>query len=101
MDSTDIKKVVTYPHSKLNREFVQAYSFDELPLNIFAAGKIETILHTKSDSERIARLRILQMCMYHSQFVDMCEIRDQYDVIMKGMERGELFWVDALWDRLD
>ena len=101
VDNTDIKKVVRYPHSKLNREFVSYTEFDHLPLNIFAAGEIELILRTSSESEKEARLRILLMCLYHSQFLDISEIREQYDAIMKGIERGELFWADNLTDRLD
>ena len=75
--------------------------FDHLPLNIFAAGKIELILRTSSESEKEARLRILLMCVYHSQSLDINEITEQYDAIMKGIERGELFWADNLTDRLD
>ena len=101
VDNTDIKKVVRYPHSKLNREFVSVVEFDQLPLNLFAAGETELILCTKGEAKRDARLRILLMCLYHSQFLDVKEIREQYDVIMKGIERGEWFWVDNLTDKLD
>ena len=101
VDNTDIKKVVSYPHSKLNREFVRYTSFDDLPLNIFAAGELELILRAKSDAERLARTNILLMCMYHSQYLDISEIRDQYDVLLKSIERGEYHWVDNLGDRID
>ena len=93
--------MVSYPHSKLNREYVQYKDFDQLPLHIFEAGEIETILRTQGEGEKTARLRILLTCMYHAQFLDIGEIRDQYDVLMKGVERGELHWVDNLSDRLD
>ena len=101
IDSTDIKKVVSYPHTRLNREFVRVSTFDELPLNIFAAGEIEIILRTKNEAEKLARLNILLMCLYHSQFLDISEIRDQYDVLMKSVERGEYFWVDNLGEKID
>ena len=101
IDSIDIKKQVSYPHSKLNREFVRYTNFDDLPLNIFAAGEIELILRTRVESERLARLNILLMCLYHSQFLDINEIRDQYDVLMKSVERGEYHWVDNLGDKID
>ena len=101
VDSTDIKVVVRYPHSKLNREYVNYTSFDDLPLNIFAAGEIELILRTTNETERIARLKVLLMCLYHSQFLEVGEIREQYDVVMKGIERRELFWADGLADKLD
>ena len=65
--------------------------FDQLPLNLFAAGEVELILRTNSEGERTARLKILLMCLYHSQFLEIREIREQYDVIMKGIERGSCF----------
>ena len=101
VDCMDIKKVVKYPHSKLNREFVQQMAFDDLPLNIFAAGEIELILSTRSEAEKLARLKVLLICLYHSQFLEMEEIREQYDVIMKRVERGELHWTDNLPDKID
>ena len=101
MDHTDIKVVVRYPHTKLNPEFVKAREFDSLSLLLLAAGEIELILRTKTEEEKEARLRMLLIMLYHSQYIDIAEIRDQYDAILKELERKELHWSDKLHDKLD
>ena len=101
IESLDIKRQVLYPHAKLNGEFTSVHSYNELSLNLFMAGELETIIRMVDTAEQEARLQILLMCMYHSQFLDIEDIKDQYDVTMKMIERKELNWGDSLGQRVD
>ena len=101
VDSIDIMRQVTYPHSKLNREFTQVKTFDELTLNLFVAGELETIVRCRHKDEKDARIKILLTNMYYSQFMDIDDIKDQYDVVMKQIERDKVEWNSELSDRLE
>ena len=101
IDDLDIKLQVKYPHSKLNGEFTTVREFDKLTLNLFAAGEIELILRTGNEQEKQSRLKILLTVLYYSQFLDIKELRDQYDVLMKQIERAELCWSNPLSDRME
>ena len=100
-DEVGIKVQVRYAHSKLNREFTPAVAFDKLPLHLLAAGELELIQETTCEIERSDRTRILTLLMYYVPLLDIADLRDQYDIIMKKVERKELRWGDNLPDRID
>ena len=100
-DDTDIKRVVKYPHSKLNQEFTSAQTYDELTINLFVAGELELIKRS-TDHEHSARIALLIMIMYHSQYAKLELIKEQYDTILKRIEREEIDWednIDQLFDK--
>ena len=101
VDAVDIRRQVKYPHSRLNGAFTRVKSFGGLDLNLFVAGELETILRVESKVEERARLKILLVNMYHAVFLDIEEIKDQYDVCMKMIERDELQWGDDLAGKVD
>ena len=82
-------------------EFTSAKRYDDLNFTQFVAGKLETIIHTANYDEHDSRLRILLMNIYHSQFLSIKDIKDQYDVVMKQIERQELDRGNNLADRVD
>lgn len=101
VDETDIIKVVKYPHSKLSSDFVRVKKFDALPFHHLVAGEIEIISRTScGEKERQARLGILKYLAYHFAYLDTAELREQYDAIMKRVERGELGWDNNLPKRI-
>ena len=61
--------------------------FDKLPLHLFAAGEIELVLREGNVLEARMRLQILLVILYFSQYMDMKDLRDQYDILMKKVER--------------
>ena len=101
VDDLDIKVQVRYPHSKLNGEFTAIKEFDKLPLNLLAAGDIEVVLHLQNVQEKTARLRCLLVLLYYSQYLDIKDLHDQYDVLLKQVEREEAHWGEALWYKLE
>ena len=101
VDDLDIKVQVRYPHTRLNGEFTMIKEFDKLPLNLFTAGELETIQRMYGSREGLSRIQVLLVILYYSQFLDIKELRDQYDGLMKQIERNELKWSDSLADRMD
>lgn len=97
VDEMDIVKVVKYAHAKLDSDFVRVKKFDQLPFHHLVAGELELIGRKHcSDQERMARVGILKYLAYHFAFLDTDELREQYDSIMKRVERGELDWSSNL-----
>lgn len=90
IDDIDIKMQVRYPHTRLNGEFMMVKEFDQLPLNLFAAGEIELVLRSLNETDGKSRLQVLLVILYYSQFLEISELRDQYDVLMKQLERHKL-----------
>ena len=95
LDNLDIKRVIKYPHSKLNREFTEAVEFDNLDLNTFVAGELELIIRAE-ENEKAMRMKVLLMIMYHAPHVKWPVLREQYDSLLKRLERKELEWTDDL-----
>lgn len=97
VDKADIVKSVKYPHVKLDSDFVKSRTFDSLSFHHLVAGELEIISRLPCDSEeRSARVGILKYLAYHFAYLDTQEIREQYDAIMKKVERGELTWNSKL-----
>ena len=95
-DECGIKKVVSYAHEKLSQVHVKSRFFSELPFHFLVAGEIELILDdsTKVD-EKIARLNILKTLAYHKQYVEVEDLKDQYDVTLKEIEHDAADWADV------
>lgn len=101
IDEMDIVRPVKYPHARLNPDFVKDRKFDNLPFHHLVAGELEIVTGRKCGvEERMARLGVLKYLAYHFAYLDTAEIRDQYDGIMKRVERGELEWSDNLPKRV-
>lgn len=101
VDEMDIVKSVKYPHSKLSTDFVTVKKFDKLPFHHLVAGELEVISRRScGEEERQARLGILKYLAYHFAYLDTMELREQYDAIMKRVERGELRWNNNLPRRI-
>ena len=75
--------------------------FDKLLLHLFVAGEIELVLREGNVLEVRMPLQILLVILYFSQYMDMKDLRDQYDILMKKVERQELSWSNDLADRLE
>ena len=99
-DDTDIRRVVRYPHSKLNLEFTDHKKFEELELNLFVAGELEIISRSKGH-EHDSRIKLLTIIMYHSQCCRWPVLRQQYDMLMKRIEREEIEWDHDLSQAFD
>ena len=63
--------------------------------------KLEAILRCSNKYETATRLRVLLANVYHSQFLEIDEIKDQYDIVMKQIEREELFWHSNVAEKVD
>ena len=94
-DESGIKKVVQFAHEKLDPVHVSNRVFSDLPFHFLVAGELELILqdHIKP-VERAARLHFLCMLCYHKQYLDISELRDQYDATLKNIERGTAGWAE-------
>ena len=100
-NATDKVVQVCYPHTKLNREFTHVMEFDDLPLNLLAVGELELIVHTHDEIERRDRTNILIMLLYYLQYLEVSDLKEQYDNLMKQVEHQEINWGNALPERVD
>ena len=94
-DESGIKCVVQFAHEKLNPVHVKTRVFKELPFHFLVAGEVELLLQeAMSSTERVARLHFLRMLCYHREYLDIVDLRDQYDTTLKNIERGSHTWSD-------
>ena len=99
-DEAGIQKVVQFAHEKLDPMHVKVRVFNSLSFHFLVAGELEIINQDRlSKEERTARVRLLKTLCYHREYLDIAELRDQYDATFKTIERGEFDWVDV--DELD
>ena len=102
-DEVDIKRVVKYPHKKLDARHVPAISkvFDKLDSNLLIAGELEIASQPDlSTNERIARINIAKTMCYHRKYLDDAQIRDGYDQLLKKVEQGIQNWDNDLGEML-
>ena len=100
-DESDIKKVVKYPHEKLDSKHVTNRDFDKLEFNILIAGELELIaLHSIGEQEKAARIEVAKVLCYHKKYLDDANLRAGYDSIMKQVEQGVIDWDDSLGEKL-
>ena len=100
-DKVDIKKVVKFPHERLDSRHVQTKVFDKLPFNLLIAGEMETISAPNiTEQEAKARVEIAKTMCYHKNYLDDGEIRNGYDDIMKQVEQGAESWGPRLASKL-
>ena len=59
------------------------------------AGEIELILQeSMRGEEKLACLHFLCMLCYHKEYLEVGDLRDQYDATLKNIERGSHGWGD-------
>ena len=94
-DESGITKVVQFAHEKLDSVHVKNRVFSELSFHFLVAGELELVLQENmSNEERWARLHFLRMLSYHCEYLDIEDIRDQYEATLKHIERGSHSWND-------
>ena len=94
-DESGIKCVVQFAHEKLDLVHVRNRVFSDLSFHFLVAGELELILQEGIDPvEMVAHLRFLRMLCYHHEYLDIEDLRDQYDATMKNIERGLNMWAD-------
>ena len=101
-DKVGIKWSVHYPHEKLELRFVKNREFDKLSFHNLVAGELEIILDETdkiSVKEKEARLAILRAMSYHHEYLQIEELRDCYDSVMKEVEQGRSVWNRVLADK--
>ena len=67
------------------------------------AGEIETILDKTgkvTEIEKEAHLHILKQICYHRQYLDIEDLWDSYNSVMKEIELGKASWNIALADKI-
>ena len=90
-----IKKVVQFTHEKLDPVHVKKSVFADLSFHFSVAGEIELLLQEKMKvEERIAHLHFLCMLCYHKEYLEVGDLCDQYDAMLKNIERGTHTWGD-------
>ena len=100
-DEVNIKRVVKFPHKKLDSRHVQEKVFDKLPFNLLIAGELETIsLEKLDDEERRARVQLSKTMCYHKNYLNDDELCNGYDNVIKQVEQGTEDWTDALANKL-
>ena len=94
-DESGIRRVVQYAHEKLDAIHVKNRVFSELSFHFLVAGELELILQDRiKQEEMLARLHFLRMLCYHKEYLNIDDIRDQYDANLKNIERGTHSWAD-------
>ena len=94
-DESDILQTVKYPHELLDDRHVKGNDkiFTKLTFSNFCAGELELIKRSGiSQEEKDARISVLTTLCYHHSYLDITEIRAQYDATMKRVERGVASW---------
>ena len=102
-DESDIVQTVKYAHELLDDRHVKGPDkvFNKLNFPLFCAGEIELIRRPGIGlDEKEARLGILATICYHFCYVDISELKAQYDATLKRVERGVAGWSGDLADRL-
>ena len=75
--------------------------FSKLSFTNLVAGEIELIKRLDiATDEREAHLEILLTLAYHHDYLDIAELKQQYDATMKRVERGAAKWNPMLAERL-
>ena len=88
------KCVVQYAHEKLDQVHVKNRVFSDLSFHFLVAVKIELLLQPNmKDMEKTARLHFLRMLCYHHEYLNIENLRDQYDATL-NIERGQSNWSD-------
>ena len=94
-DKAGIQKVVQYAHEKLDPIHVKNRVFRDLSFHFLVAGELELLIQERlGQVERLARLHFLKTLCYHKEYLDVEELKDQYDATLKTIERGEHNWED-------
>ena len=102
-DKVGIQRTVSYPHEKLDLQFVKVREFDILSFHFFVAGEIELIIQNykqMSGEERMARLKVLKNICYHREYLHIEDLRQCYDSVMKEVETGRASWTSNLDDKV-
>ena len=100
-DEVDIKRVVKFPHEKLNSRHTQVKAFEKLDLNLLIAGELEiALLDCISQKERMARLGMAKTICYHRLYLEEEDLRNGYEDIMRKVEQGKLDWGNNLAEKL-
>ena len=87
-DEAGIKKVVQFAHEKLDPVHVKNRIFEDLSFHFLVAGEIELILQDKLHPiEKQAWLHFLQMLCYHREYLEVTDLRTQYNATLKNIER--------------
>ena len=94
-DEAGIICVVQYTHEKLDSIHIKNRLFNELSFHFLVVGEIELILQEKMKPvEKQARLHFLKTLCYHKEYLEVGDIRDQYNATLKLIECGENTWSD-------
>ena len=102
-DKVGLLKSVHYPHEKLNIQFVKERSFEKLSFHFLVAGEIELLLDQNNRmtlAEHNARLAIVKQLCYHREYLEIDDLRDAYDSVMKEIEQGQSDWGTHLADKI-
>ena len=100
-DEVDIKRVVKFPHEKLDSRHTQVKAFEKLDFNLLIAEELEiALLDCISQKERMATLGMAKTICYHRLYLEDKDLRNGYDDIMRKVEQGKLDWGNNLAEKL-
>ena len=102
-DEADIKKVVHFPHKKLDPRHTNIGDrhFDKLSFHLLVAGELEIAADADTgESEKQARINIAKTICYHWAYLKDEDLRDGYDQLQKSVEQGKNDWNDNLGEKL-
>ena len=86
-DEAGIKRVVQYPHEKLNLVHVRNRVFNELSFHFLVAEELELLLQeAMGPMEKLARIHLLRTLCYHKEYVEVEDLCKQYNATMKCIE---------------
>ena len=94
-DESGIKCVVQFVHKKLDPVHIKNRVFSELPFHFLVTGELELVLQDRIKPEEArARLHFLKTLCYDREYLNIEDLRDQYDATLKNIERGSHQWGD-------
>ena len=91
-DEADIKRVVKFPHERLDARHKTntGRNFDKLPFNLLVAGELEIAGSVESSNdERIARINIAKTICYHKVYLKDEDLRNGCDQLIKTIKQGK------------
>ena len=92
--STKVKKTQSWPHNHLDPQFVHHIpKFADLTWDQLVAGELSVIADTKSDRQRMGRIKLLrQLAYWKVRTADFSRVKKLYAAIVSRIEQGKAKW---------
>ena len=92
--TTRVIKPQRWPHNHLDPQFIHNIpKFNDLSWDQMVAGELAVILTTKSEKQKLGRIKLLrQLAYWKIRSNDVLRVRKLYTAVVSAIEQGEYKW---------